>query len=397
MDPNPSDLTTEFSEAGMSRRSLLKRGSLLAGIGLFAPSILSACSDGASTAGATTGAASAAASTAARSAAASGLVIKAVKNEPMRRFKFAGQSHIRNVPYFNAVETGWKLAAEEFGIDIEIGGPDGKVDTGIQVAEMEAWILQKVDCIIVSAADAEALTPSINKAVDAGIVVITLDSDAPGSERQAFNNQASADALAEDQINSLARQMGETGQWAGIIGNLTQVQKKYEFDVMQKIAAEKYPKMEFLGLQECKDDVQKAADIAQQLIVANPSLAGIISNSGAGLPGACQGIVAAGKSGVVKVTGLAAPSSVESYVNDGTLPEFFLWDPRHLGYRSVVIGVNLLTGKDIVDGSSLPVYPDEDVVVEVSANVVVPTALDAILGPPLRLDKSNVAEFAALV
>ena len=402
-DPGEEDRGMEalraITERTVSRRTFITKGSMLAALAAVgvagSSSLLSACGGGSTTttAGETTTTAAAGTTT----TGAANLVVKAIKSEPMRRFKFAGQPHIRNVPYFNAVETGWNLGAKDLGIDIEINGPSGAVDTAAQVSEIESWILQKVDCIVTSAADAEALTPSINKAVDAGILVITLDSDAPNSKRQVFDLQASADALAESQIDSLARQMGEEGEWAFIIGNLTQAEKKYEFEAMKKRATEKYPKMKFTEILECKDDVQKAADQTQQLIVANANLKGIISNSGAGLPGTCQGIAAAGKSGKVKVTGLAAPSSVTSFFDDGTLEEFFLWDPRHLGYRSIAIGVNLLTGKDIANGSTLPVYTGKDEKVEIAPNVVTPASLDIVLGPPLKLDKSNVKEYAAFI
>ena len=416
-DPGEEDRGMEalraITERTVSRRTFITKGSMLAALAAVgvagSSSLLSACGGGSTTttagettttAGETTTTAGETTTTAAAGTTTTGaanLVVKAIKSEPMRRFKFAGQPHIRNVPYFNAVETGWNLGAKDLGIDIEINGPSGAVDTAAQVSEIESWILQKVDCIVTSAADAEALTPSINKAVDAGILVITLDSDAPNSKRQVFDLQASADALAESQIDSLARQMGEEGEWAFIIGNLTQAEKKYEFEAMKKRATEKYPKMKFTEILECKDDVQKAADQTQQLIVANANLKGIISNSGAGLPGTCQGIAAAGKSGKVKVTGLAAPSSVTSFFDDGTLEEFFLWDPRHLGYRSIAIGVNLLTGKDIANGSTLPVYTGKDEKVEIAPNVVTPASLDIVLGPPLKLDKSNVKEYAAFI
>ncbi len=391
----------------VSRREFLKIAGIAGaalGVGAGLGGLLSACGGQESTtttAGATTTTAAAATTTTAAAGttttAAADLVVKAIKNEPMRRFKFTGQPHIRNVPYFNAVEDGWNLGAKDLGIDIEINGPSGIVDTATQVSQIEGWILQKVDCIVTSAADAEALTPSINKAVDAGILVITLDSDAPNSKRQVFDLQASADALANSQIDSLARQMGEEGDWAFIIGNLTQAEKKYEFEAMKKRAAEKYPKMTFTEILECKDDVQKAADQTQQLIVANANLKGIISNSGAGLPGTCQGIEAAGKSGAVKCTGLAAPSSVVTFIDNGTLEEFFLWDPRHLGYRSIAIGVSLLTGKDIVNGQPLAKWTGDEPAVEIAPNVVVPTSLDIVLGPPLRLDKTNVEEYAAFI
>ena len=412
-DPGAEPGTTSFDRV-VSRREFLKIAGIagaVVGLGAGVGGLLSACGGEetttttagettTTTAGATTTTAAAATTTsvaATTTTAAADLVVKAIKNEPMQRFKFAGQPHIRNVPYFNAVENGWNLGATDYGIDIEINGPSGIVDTATQVSQIEGWILQGVDCIVTSAADAEALTPSINKAVDAGILVITLDSDAPNSKRQVFDLQASADALANSQIDSLARQMGEEGEWAFIIGNLTQAEKKYEFEAMKKRAAEKYPKMTFTEILECKDDVQKAADQTQQLIVANANLKGIISNSGAGLPGTCQGIEAAGKSGAVKCTGLAAPSSVVTFIDNGTLEEFFLWDPRHLGYRSIAIGVSLLTGKDIVNGAPLAIWTGDEPNVEIAPNVVVPASLDIVLGPPLTLDKSNVKEYAAFI
>jgi|GEM_PF-1754812 len=390
----------------VSRRAFITKGSLLVAMGVTAvPTLLSGCSTtAATTTGATTATtaavdttASTAATTVTTAAAAGELTVKAFKNEPMKRFKFAGQPHIRDVPYFNAVEEGWKTAATDLGVDVEINGPSGEVNTAVQVQQIDAWTLQGVDCIVVSAADAEALTPSINKAVEAGILVITLDSDAPSSKRQVFDLQASADALAEAQIDSLARQMGEEGEWAFIVGNLTQAEKMYEFEAMKARATEKYPKMKFASIQECKDDVQKAADLAQQLIVGNPNLTGIISNSGAGLPGTCQGIEAAGKSGTVKVTGLTAPSSAQSFIDSGTLVEYFLWDPRYLGYRSIALGINLLTGKDVVNGSMLPIWTGKEDTAQVAANVVNPALLDVVLGPPLKLDKSNNAEYAKFI
>ena len=417
-DPVREDLGAEvlraIADRPVSRRAFITKGSMLAAMAAVgavgSSALLSACGSETTTTTAaettttaaetTTTAAGETTTTVAASTtttAGAELVVKAIKSDPMRRFKFAAQPHIRNVPYFNACETGWNLAAKDLGVDMEINGPSGIVDTATQVSEIEGWILQKVDCIVTSAADAEALTPSINKAVEAGILVITLDSDAPNSKRQVFDLQASADALAEAQIDSLARQMGEQGEWAFIIGNLTQAEKKYEFEAMKKRAEEKYPNMKFIGIQECKDDVQKAADQAQQLIVANPNLGGIVSNSGAGLPGTCQGISAAGKSGKVKATGLAAPSSVTGFIDDGTLEEFFLWDPRHLAYRSVAIGINLLTGKDIANGSMLPIYTGKEDKVEIAPNVVNPASLDIVLGPPLKLDKSNVKEYAAFI
>ena len=268
---------------------------------------------------------------------ADALVIKAVKSEPPGPFDFRGQIFVRGNIWSDGLETGMKQAAQDYGVNLEIGGPM-TVDPAAQVAELESWIVQGVDCIMLTAAAPAALTSSINKAVAAGIPVVTLDSDAPESDRSVFVAGASSEALANAQIDSLARQMGEEGEWAFIIGQSTQVEKAYQLEKMLERAAEKYPKMTYLGMQESNDDTQTAADQAQALIVKYPNLKGIISNSGSGTLGIAQGIKAAGKSGDVKATGLTFATLGKQYVEDGTMPEFFLWSvPEQAILRDVTL------------------------------------------------------------
>ena len=51
---------------------------------------------------------------------------------------------------------------------------------------LESYITQKVDGIAISALNGDFLTDTINRAIDAGIPVVTWDSDAPKSKRLAF-------------------------------------------------------------------------------------------------------------------------------------------------------------------------------------------------------------------
>src|SRR5258708_21710743 len=51
---------------------------------------------------------------------------------------------------------------------------------------LESFITQKVDGIAISTLNGDFLTETINKAIDAGIPVVTWDSDAPKSKRIAY-------------------------------------------------------------------------------------------------------------------------------------------------------------------------------------------------------------------
>jgi ribose transport system substrate-binding protein len=78
-----------------------------------------------------------------------------------------------------------RLAQELGDIEVIYRGPE-KADELRQKEIVESFISQKVDGIAISVLNAEFLTPAIDKAMDAGIPVITWDSDAPKSKRIAY-------------------------------------------------------------------------------------------------------------------------------------------------------------------------------------------------------------------
>ncbi len=63
---------------------------------------------------------------------------------------------------------------------------DGQDKLEKQVIDVEAFIRQKVDVILISPKDSAGLTPSIERAMDAGIPVIVLDRDSNTDKKTAF-------------------------------------------------------------------------------------------------------------------------------------------------------------------------------------------------------------------
>jgi rhamnose transport system substrate-binding protein len=322
------------------------------------------------------------------------MVIEAVQNltSPNEKIRIGCSWGLVGHPYWDAVSSGVEKAGKRWGYDIRIGGPTVN-NPRVQIAEVETWIAQKLDAIVYQAVDAEASVPTIRKAVSRGIPIITIDSDAHTSNRTVFNNQANDDDQTMAMVEHLAGEINGQGEWAFIVGEFTQAQKMYQVDLAQNVVAQKYPAMKFTSVEECKDDESRAADIARQLIVANPGLKGIIVNSGAGLPGTAQGVRQAGKSGQVKVTGISVPSLMKTFIDDGTVSKFFLWDPGQLGYRAIAIVNELLHGRDITTQTTLAKSDDLSEPADIRPNLQNPALLDIILGPPLGVDKSNIGQF----
>jgi ribose transport system substrate-binding protein len=89
------------------------------------------------------------------------------------------------LPYWQSAHAGFARAAAEYGVTEEMRGPDTFTPT-VEVDEFRAAVARKPAGILVSVADPSLMGPEINKAIAAGIPVITIDSDAPDSQRLYF-------------------------------------------------------------------------------------------------------------------------------------------------------------------------------------------------------------------
>lgn len=106
--------------------------------------------------------------------------------EGPRRYKFALIPKALDIPVFDYANKGAQRTAAELGdVDVIYRAP-GSADTLKQKEMLESFIHQKVDGIAISVLDAAVMTRTIDQAVDAGIPVVTWDSDAPDSKRFAF-------------------------------------------------------------------------------------------------------------------------------------------------------------------------------------------------------------------
>jgi ribose transport system substrate-binding protein len=122
------------------------------------------------------------------------------------RLRFAVIPKSLDIPVFNYAKIGAERKAKELGnVDILWNAP-ATADQLKQKEILESAITQKVDGIAISCTNGDFLTETINKAVDAGIPVVTWDSDAPKSKRAAFygvDDLASGRIMGEEAVRLL--------------------------------------------------------------------------------------------------------------------------------------------------------------------------------------------------
>src|SRR6266705_1817935 len=89
------------------------------------------------------------------------------------------------VPYWQSAGAGFSQAGQQLGVAYSFTGPDS-YDLAAERAELDSAIQKKPSGILISVADPNAVKDDIDRAIAAGIPVITVDSDAPTSKRLFF-------------------------------------------------------------------------------------------------------------------------------------------------------------------------------------------------------------------
>ncbi len=89
------------------------------------------------------------------------------------------------VPYWQSAGAGFSQAAQQLGVGYSFTGPES-YDLAAERAELDTAIQKKPSGILISVADPNAVKDDIDRAIAAGIPVITVDSDAPTSKRLFF-------------------------------------------------------------------------------------------------------------------------------------------------------------------------------------------------------------------
>ncbi|HID05979.1 MAG TPA: hypothetical protein EYP10_02405, partial [Armatimonadetes bacterium] len=105
---------------------------------------------------------------------------------PSKRISIAIVPKALTGEYWARCKRGAEKAAQELNVELDFVGPQSEVDVDKQVEIIENLISRGVDGIGVSPCDADALVRVIEDAMDKGIPVVTVDSDANTDKKLSY-------------------------------------------------------------------------------------------------------------------------------------------------------------------------------------------------------------------
>lgn len=258
-----------------------------------------------------------------------------------------------------------EMAAELGGINITFRAPAGKVDPNEQTRMTEDAINQEADAILIAPSDKDALAGVIDRAHEAGIPVVIIDSPAETENYVSFlsTDNYAAGATAAD---TLAEEIGQSGKVAIInaqAGSGTTIARETGFTDRVK---EQYPEMEVVSILYSDGDKTKALDQATDIMTANPDLAGFYTSNEGSTVGVAKAIQEAGKAGEIKQVGFDKSDDIVAAIESGVVQASMVQNPELMGSKGVEMAYNHINSleveKDINTGVQIVTLENIDLI-----------------------------------
>ncbi|PXY28363.1 LacI family transcriptional regulator [Prauserella muralis] len=242
-------------------------------------------------------------------------------------------------PFFSAMDKGAKQAAERIGATINT--QDAQLDLANQNNQIDAFIQQGVDLIIISAVDESGIEPAIVRARQAGIIVIAVDTPAKGADAVVMTDAVQA---GEKSCRYLFEQLGGKGNVLIVDG--TPIQTIRDRITGCRRMVEEYPGITVAGQQASKNDRASGLAVTTDMLTATPDVQGIFGMNDPSALGAVLAVEQAGLSDRVKVTGVdGSPEAVAELKRKGSpFIGTATQDPAEMVRRGVRIAQDIVAG-----------------------------------------------------
>jgi rhamnose transport system substrate-binding protein len=292
--------------------------------------------------------------------------------------------------FFDAAHQGADEAAKQLGnVEVIYTGPTTPSAEG-QIEIINALISQKVDAIVISANDPNALVPITKKAMARGIKVVSFDSGVAPEGRQMQLNPSNSELIGEKLIQMASSAAGGAGEIAILSASAQATNQNIWIGVMKKVLEKPdYAKLKLVATVYGDDQSDKSYREAIGLLRSHPGLKAIIAPTTVGIVAASKAVVDEHLVGKVFVTGLGLPSEMAGHVKSGAVREFAIWNPIDLGYAATYAAGQLVKG-------GVDAKPGASVSVGRLGNVSLDANGEAALGPPFTYNSDNIDKFAKL-
>jgi ribose transport system substrate-binding protein len=256
----------------------------------------------------------------------------------------------REHEFYRQLEAGLREAADKQGYQLTI--TSGDFDLAKQQSQIENFIVQGMDAIIVCPADSKGIGPAIERANEAKSPVFTADISAQGGQ---VVSHIASDNLAGGRLAAefIAKALNAQGS-VGIIGQ-QEVQSGLDRETGFREEMKKYPGIKIVSVLNGGGVRDKALKAADDMLQGNPELKGIFGINDDSALGALSAAEARNRNDLVIVGYDATPEAVKAIQRGSALKADVAQQPRDLGAKTIEAISTHFSGGQIQKSIAVPV------------------------------------------
>jgi inositol transport system substrate-binding protein len=251
-----------------------------------------------------------------------------------------------------------EYAASQPGVELVM--VDSKEDVATQLSQVENFVTQQLDAIILIPANTDATDPMTKLAVDAGIPLVYVNrkpANLPEGVAYAGSDSIVAGRL---QMEWLAEKLGGKGNIVIMNGNLSQEAAQMRTAGVKEVAA-KFPDIQIIKEDTANWSRAEGLALMENWLSTGDEIHAVASNNDEMAIGALQAIEAAGKLGQILVGGVDASPDALAEMDKGRMNVTVFQNAKGQGEAGIKAAIALARGEQIEQITWVPyelVTPD---------------------------------------
>ena len=246
-------------------------------------------------------------------------------------------------PFWAAVQKGAEEAGVAYGVNVTVLAPPTESDVTAQIAQMEDAVTQGAGGIALAPTDPEALAPSVDAAMEAGVPVVFVDSNG-SNEGVTFigtNNEVGA-ALAGQYLCDNLAPGAKVAILQGIISTTTgQLRADGAHNALTDCG------LDLVAELPADWDTPKAQAVTEDILTQNPDLAGLFASNDNMALGAVEALRLQDLLDQVMVVGFDANPNAAEAILAGDMEATIAQNPYNMGWLSVESLIKLINGETV--------------------------------------------------
>ena len=247
-----------------------------------------------------------------------------------------------NNPWFVVLGESAVKNAEKLGYEAKLF--DSQNNPATESDHFENLISSGFDAILFNPTDADGSIANILKAKEAGIPVFCMD-------REVNSNDAATSQILSDNYTGcvaigveFVKQLHGKGNYVEILG-LAGDNNTYARSNGFHTVVDKFKSLKMLGQQNGDFDRNKAMEVMESMMQANPDLQAVFCGNDAMALGAYQAIQSAGKSQQIKVFGFDGADEVVQKIKEGKIVATGMQYPKIMAKTAAEFAVEFFKGR----------------------------------------------------